>query len=223
MLNKIQILTIVMLSTVSIYAQSDSLKSSFFSLHSGIFLTSLENFDETYDSQYGFVYGLGIGMPLSTRLSIYGKATLFSKSGSPVIKTYNYENGTRTLVSESREGSASFTQWIINGGLLYNYPINENWILGLNGGITYSIVSEKQKNGGGDTILSIEGSGIFGFFFGGILERKFNKSSFSLFFEPQYNSSRSDVLNYVGNYGGLNLNIGARYYFKMKKPKRKNW
>lgn len=217
MQKKTLIFVLVIISSLSIYAQGENLKSVFLSVHSGIYLTSIEDFDKTYNSQLGLVYGLGIGLSLSTRSYLYGKATYFSKSGTPVIQTYNFENGTPVLVSETREGSASYTQWIFNGGFLYNFFLSRDWTLGLNGGITYSRISEEQKNNSGTVSLSVDGSGIFGFFIGGVLEKNFNQSPFSIFIEPQFNFSRSDVLRYVGNYGGLNLNVGARYYFNERR------
>ncbi|MBI5661881.1 MAG: hypothetical protein HZC46_07020 [Ignavibacterium album] len=217
MQKKILIFVLIIISSLSIFAQGENLKSVFLSVHSGIFLTSIEDFDKTYDSQLGLVYGLGIGLPLSTRSYLYGKATYFSKRGTPVIQTYNFENGTPVLVSETREGSASYTQWIFNGGFLYNFFLSRDWTFGLNGGFTYSTISEEQKNNSGTVSLSVDGSGIFGFFIGGVLEKNFNQSPFSIFIEPQFNFSRSDVLRYVGNYGGLNLNVGARFYFKERR------
>ena len=217
MQKKVLIPILVIISSFSIYAQGENLKSVFLSLHSGVFLTSIDNFDKTYDSQLGFVYGLGVGVPLSTRSYLYGKATLFSKSGTPVIQIYDFVNGTPVLVSETREGSASYTQWIINGGFLYNFFLCRDWTLGLNGGITYSIVSEELKNNSGTISLSVDGSGVFGFFVGTVLEKNFDQSPISIFFEPQFNFVRNDVLNHVGNYGGFNLNLGLRYYFKERR------
>lgn len=214
MQKKYLILLIVIISSLTIYAQNEKIKSAYLSIHLGMFLTSIENFDKTYDSQLGFVYGLGVGLPLSSRSYLYGKATLFSKSGIPVIQTYNFVNGMPVLVSETREGTASYTQWIINGGFLYNLFLSKDWTIGLNGGITYSIVSEEQKNNSGMISSSVVGSLIFGFFIGGVLEKNFDKSPFSIFIEPQFNFMRIDVLTYVGNFGGLNLNLGVRYYFK---------
>lgn len=214
---KILLLVLVIIASRSIYAQGENLKSAYLSVHSGIFLNSIEDFDKTYDSQFGFVYGLGVGLPLSTRSYIYVKATLFSKSGTPVIQTYSIVNGTPVLISESREGSASFTQWIVNGVFLYNFFLSRDWTLGLNGGITYSIVSEEQKNKSGAVSLSVDGSGVFGFVVGAVLEKNFVQSPISIFFEPQFNFMRSDVLNYTDNYGGLNLNLGVRYYFKERR------
>jgi len=218
MLKRIQIIIVfTIICSTLIYSQDQNFKTAFLSVHSGIFLTSIEDFDKTYDSQFGLVYGLGAGLPLSTRLYIYGKATLFSKSGTPVIKTYNFVNGTPVLVSETREGSANFTQWIINGGFLYNFFLSQDWTLGINAGITYSRVSEEQKNNSGTISSSVDGSGIFGFFTGALIEKNFSESNFSVFIEPQFNYTRSDILKYVGNYGGLNINIGARYYFKERR------
>ena len=211
------ILVFIIMSSFSIYAQGENLRSPFLSAHSGVFLSSIEDFDKTYDSQLGLVYGAGIGLPLSTRSYLYGKATLFSKSGTPVIRTYNFENGIPVLFSEKREGSASYTQWIMNGGFLYKFFLSLDWTLGINGGVTYSRISEEQKDKNGSLISSKNGSGIFGFFIGGVLEKNFNASPFSIFIEPQFNFSRSDVLKYVGNYGGLNINVGVRYYFKERR------
>lgn len=217
MLKKIRTVVFILSISASVYAQNENFKSSFLSVHSGVFLTAINNFDKTYDSPLGFVYGLGVGLPLSTRAYLYGKATLFSKNGIPVIRTYNFENGTTVLVSERREGSSKYTQWIINGGFLYNFFLSPDWTLGINGGVTYSKVSEEQKNTNGTISLSIDGSGILGFFVGGVLEKNFDKSPFSIFIEPQFNFSRSDVLRYVGNYGGININVGTRYYFKERR------
>jgi len=217
MQKKIITLVVMLLSSFSTYAQSDNLRSPFISVHSGVFLTSIHDFDKTYDSQSGLVYGLGVGLPLSTRSYWYGKATLFTKSGTPVIKSYNFENGMPIIVSEKREGYASYTQWIINGGILYNFFLTPDWTLGLNGGITYSIVSEEQKNNSGTIGSSISGSGIFGFFLGGVLEKNFDKSPFSIFVEPQFNFMQSAILSNFKNYGGLNLNLGVRFYFKNRR------
>ncbi len=201
----------------SIYSQKENLKSPFLSIHTGGFLSYLDNFDKTYDSQLGFVYGLGAGLPVSTRSYIYGKATLFSKTGTPIIRTYYFDSGELVSMTEKREGIAEYDQWIINAGFLYNFFLNPDWILGINAGITYSIISEKQKNKSGERLSSIEANGVIGFFTGGIIEKNFDKSPFSIFFEFQLNFSRNDVLEYVGNYGGINSNLGIRYYFKERR------
>jgi hypothetical protein len=208
------IFIIITVSTTLVFSQDQHFKSAFLSAHTGAFYSSISDFDKTYDSQIGFVYGLGFGLPLSGRSYIYGKATLFAKTGIPVIQTYSFENGVPVLVSETKEGTAEYTQWIINGGYLYNLLLNQDWTLGINGGIAYSIVSEEQKNITGTVSSSIDGSGIFGLFIGAVIEKNFNESHFSVFFEPQFNFNRSDIKEYGGNYGGINLNLGARYYFK---------
>jgi hypothetical protein len=210
-------LIFIILSSVSNYAQSQNLRSIYLSAHTGAFLTANDNFDKTYDSKLGLVYGFGVGLPLSTRSYIYGKATLFSKSGTPVLQTYSFVNGTTILVSEIKEGSAKYNQWIINGGFLYKFFLNLDWTLGINGGITYSKVTEEQKNTNGIISSSINGSGIFGLFIGGVLEKNFDKSPFSIFIEPQFNFSIGDYLKNIRNYGGLNLSVGGRYYFKERR------
>lgn len=215
--NVIRLFILLVLLLATGYGQSVATKSPYLSIHTGVFISSIDNFDKTYDSQMGLVYGLGLGLPVSTRSYIFGKATLFSKSGIPVFQNYSFENGSFVLTSEKREGKAKFTQWIFNGGFLYNFFLSSDWTLGLNGGIAYTKVSEEQKNNDGSAGFTLNGSGVLGFFVGGSIEKNFGTSPFSMFFEPQFNFTRREILTYVANYGGFNMNVGVRYYFKTRR------
>ncbi len=199
-----------------IYSQTEVAKSLFISAHSGGLITSLEDFDKTYDSQAGFVYGIGLGIPFTTRSYLYGKATLFAKNGTPVNKTYGIENGKFVLISETKGGTAKFTEWIFNAGYMYNFFLSPDWTLGINGGISILKMKEEKKYIDGISTTS-DGTGLFGFFAGAALEKNFGKSPFSVFVEIQFNVSRGDVLQYVGDYGGVNINAGARYYLKARR------
>ena len=161
-------------------------------------------------------------MAISERTYAFVKVSYFAKSGTPVTNEFDYSSSAPIFVSVVKEGSAKFTQLLINEGFLYNFFLDADWTLGLNGGITFSLVSKEEKNARGDTYYSTDASGMFGVFIGAVLEKEFNDSYFSVFLEPQYNYVKSNVLiinsttnnAYVGNYGGLNLNVGIRYYFR---------
>ena len=142
----ILILVVFILSNNLLYSQIQLSDSYNFSLHGGIFHTAQDDFDKTYDSNIGFVYGVGFGIPVSTKSYFYGKATYFSKDGVPLKKTYDFVDDKLVLVSEIKEGTAEFSQWVINGGYQHNFPLSVDYILGINGGITYTTISEELKD-----------------------------------------------------------------------------
>ena len=220
------IFLILIFSNTLIYSQEINGKSGFLSLNSGTFVSSINQFPKTYDSRFGFIDGLEVALANTERIYFFLKVSYFTKSGTPVTNDFDYSNGSSIFVKVVKEGSAKFTQLLINEGFIYNFFLGSDLTLGLNGGITFSFVSEEFKNVWGDTYYSTDASGMFGAFIGVSLEKKFNNSHFSIFLEPQYNYLKSNLLiinyttnnTYVGNYGGLNLSAGIRCYFKEIKP-----
>jgi hypothetical protein len=207
----------ILLSQSAVLSQTAELRSAFVSANVGVFVTANANFSKVYDSKAGFVFGGGIGLPLSTRAYLYGKVTYFSKSGVPVIYTYTYQNGNLVSITETKGGTATFKQWIFNGGIQYNIFLSEDFTLGITGGIAYSRFSEEQRSPASSLTSTIDGTGVFGFFGGIGIEKNFQGSPFSVFAEAQYNYSRRDLVGVVGDYGGLNLDLGIRYYFKDRR------
>lgn len=94
--------------TPALFAQHNKDNYVFVSDYTGVFYSFINDFDKTYDSQMGVVYGIGMALPLTKKSFIYGKATLLSKEGVPVIKTWEFSNGTTVLVSEKKEGYATY-------------------------------------------------------------------------------------------------------------------
>jgi hypothetical protein len=211
----------VLLCTLTIFltatALSQDLRSVFISANTGIFLTAHENFSKVYDSNTGIVFGGTLGLPLSTRTYLYGKATYFSKRGVPVIATFAIQNGTPILISETRSGTATFRQWIFDAGLQYNLFLTEMFTIGFNGGLAYSTLSEEQRSADGSFSSSTSGIGSFGFFAGAALEKNFRGVPLSIVLEPQYNYSRRDLVGIIGDYGGLNISLGIRFYFSDRR------
>ena len=199
----------------SLYAQQTELKSAFISANLGAYVVAQSQFDKVYDSNIGFMPGITLGLPLSIRTYIYGKASYFFKNGTPINYTYDLQNGNFVLVSESKEGTAKFREWLFNIGLLYNIFLSEEYTLGINGGLTLVSLYEEKKNS--SYSVTSKGGGLLGFFGGLIIERNFENSPFSAIGAISYNLSRGDIQSFAGNYGGLNVNLGVRYYFNDRK------
>lgn len=181
------------------------------------FISALKDFSKTYDSNLGFAFGAGVGFPLSkisNRMYLYGKATYFSKRGVPVLYSYYYEDGVLVRITERKDGSETFKQWIINCGLQYNLFLLKDFTLGLNGGLTYSAVINKWITKNGTEKGSWNESILTGDFVGIGLEKNFINSPFTIFVEAQYNFTWHVLKTYWRNYGGTNLTVGLRYYFK---------
>jgi hypothetical protein len=85
------------------------------------------------------------------------------------------------------------------------------------GGVTYTRVSETLPIPGTGVSSSLHGSGALGMFGGLAIEKNFLESPFSIFAEAQHNFVRHDLIDQVGDYGGANLTLGIRYYFKERR------
>jgi hypothetical protein len=209
---------VVFLLNVDLFSQTANSNKAFFSLDIGGTITAREDFDQVYSSKFGISYGAGFGIPLSSKLYIYGKATYFSKTGVPIFYTLTYDttSGEFVKTNERKEGSASYSQWFFNPGLQYNFILSDEYTFAINGGFTFTRTDEEQKGLDGSTSIA-KGSGLLGYFGGIALEKNFIDSPFSIFAEAQYNFSRQNILNVIGNYGGTNLALGIHYYFKDRR------
>ena len=212
------LLFLLLNSNSQLFSQTTEPKSAFVSINTGGFITAHQDFTKVYSSSFGLTYGAGVGLPLSSRMHLYGKATYFSKTGVPVLYSNTYDStGAIIKSTETKDGTATFKQWIVNGGLQYDFPLSEDFTVAINGGATYSSIKENRSSLNGTVNGGINGSGILGYFGGLSLEKSFPDSPFAVFAESQYNFSRNDILNFIGNYGGTNLTVGIRYYFKGRR------
>lgn len=199
-----------------IKAQAET-KSAYVSLHGGLIYVSSDSFSKVYNSRFGFIFGGGIGLPISTRLSLYAKAALFRKSGVPVIYNYKFENNNWILESETKDGSAEFRQWLFNFGLQYRILLSAEYLITIDGGINYTLISEDQKSSDGNIGVSQSNNKFLGFWGGIGVERSFDKSPFSLFAELQYDYIKQNIVFLNANYGGIVMNTGIRYNFKLSQ------
>jgi hypothetical protein len=201
----------------SLYAQQTNLKSVFVSANIGVYDVANDQFGKVYNSNLVFMPGITLGIPISTRIYFYNKLSYFSKDGVPVNNIYALQNGNWVLTSESKGGTAKFKEWLINSGLLYNLFLTDEYTFGINGGITFVSINEEKEGPSGSYSSTGKGGGLLGIFGGILLERNFDNSPFSIVGEVQYNFSRRDILSFVGNYGGFNINLGCRFYFSDRR------
>lgn len=69
------------------------------------------------------------------------------------------------------EVNSSFSQLILNGGLLYNFLVTDDLVLGVNGGLTFMVVNQEARLRTGRVISSVENENIWGAF-GGLIAEK---------------------------------------------------
>ncbi|MGE5429483.1 MAG: autotransporter domain-containing protein [Syntrophomonadaceae bacterium] len=214
----ILVVVFLLISHCQMFSQSNIPAPFYISLNAGGFITAHENFSKTYDSNLGFTFGGGIGLPLSSKLYMTGRGSYFSKSGVPILYHYKFDqNGRVTSVTQTKEGTAKYTQWFINGGLEYKIPLSESFTLYPMAGVTYSKYTEEAKSSDGSLGSSINASGVIGLYGGAGLERRLEALPLTVFAETYYNFIRQSLLGITGNIGGASLNLGVRYYLRSKR------
>jgi hypothetical protein len=202
---------------VNINAQQTDMKSFFVSANFGINDIAADNFSKVYDSNLGFSPAISLGLPISTRTYLYAKASYFFKNGVPYTTTYGYQNGQWGVISEVRNGTATFRQLLLHAGLLTKIFLSPEYTIGIDGGLTFISQIEKGSSTDGTLHTTVSSDGFMGFFGGLMIERNFRASPFSIIGDVQYNYSIGGALKPIGNYGGFNAGIGIRYYFNERR------
>jgi len=210
---KTNLVIIVLLFFISgIYAQVDNKRKAFISVNTGMYIPSRTDFKTIYDSWFPFNNGVSIGVPFTnTDIFFYGKAMYFECEGIPIIYHFEISNGVSHTYT-TREGNIKLKQLLFNIGLQYDYSINELNKVIVNGGI--SIVNATEKTNNTSANAESEAKGFSGYFLGLGYERIFNNIPMSVFSEVQYNFNRLIFKALDLSYGGANINVGIRCYFK---------
>ena len=166
------------------------------------------------ESALSFVFGgsVGIPVPLIKNLFLYAKTSYSSYSNFQSFYNTSYLNYSVQLSDEFVEVNSSFSQLILNGGLLYNFLVTEELSLGVNGGLTFMVINQEARLRTGTVISSVENENIWGAFGGVIAEKRWDDSNFSTFVEAQYNYAESDAVYRPGALSAMNYTIGVRYY-----------
>ena len=161
-----------------------------------------------------FVVGgsFGIPVPVVKDLYLYLRTAYTSQSNFQSFYNTSYLNYNVNFSNEFVEVNSTFTQLILNGGLLYNFLVTDDYTLGVNGGLTFMILNQEARLRTGVVISSVENENIWGAFGGVIGEKRWEDSNFSTFIEIQYNYAESDAVYRPGALSAMNYTFGARYY-----------
>lgn len=207
------LLYLLVFLAVTINAQSYLKNSSPFL--SGIAgAVSMNQSDSRGQGGLSFVFGgsLGIPIPFVKNLFIYARTSYSSQSNFQSLYNTSYLNASVQLSDAFTEVNSSFSQLILNGGLLYNFILSEEFVLGVNGGLSFMVINQEARLRTGTVISSIDNENIWGAFGGIIAEKRWDDSNFSTFAEAQYNYAESDAVYRPGALSAMNYTIGVRYY-----------
>ena len=161
-----------------------------------------------------FVVGgsFGIPVPFIKNLFLYTRTSYTSQSNFQSFYNTSYLNYSVQFSDEFVEVNSSFSQLVINGGLLYNFLVTDELVLGVNGGLTFMVINQEAKLRTGTVISSVDNENIWGAFGGIIAEKRWDDSNFSMFLEAQYNYAESDAVYRPGSLSAMNYTFGVRYY-----------
>ncbi len=157
-------------------------------------------------------FGGSFGIPIIKNLYLYTRSSYTSKSNFQSFYNTAYLNNSLSLSEDFVQANSSFSQLLINGGLLYNIRITEEFVLGLNGGLTFMVLNQEAKLRTGQIISSIDNENIWGAFTGVIVEKSWEDIDATTFFEAQYNYAESDALYRSDALNVMNYTFGIRYY-----------
>ena len=214
-MNKKLVLLLILLISSTIIAQVHLRKTSPFI--SGMAGASKVNFSGN-DGQnpFSFAFGgsFGIPVPFVKNLFLYARTSYTSQSNFQSFYNTSYLSNTVQLLEGFTEVNSSFSQLILNGGLLYNFILSDEFVLGVNGGLTFMVINQEARLITGRVISSIDNEKIWGAFGGLIAEKRWDESNFTTFAEAQYNYAESDAFYRPGALSAMNYTFGLRYYFE---------
>ncbi len=178
----------------------------------GVASINLSSNDGQTPLSLAFGGSIGIPVPLIKNLFLYARTSYISQSNFQSFYNTSYLNNIVQLSDEFVEVNSSFSQLILNGGLLYNFIVTNEFVLGVNGGLTFMVVNQEARLRTGRVISSVENENIWGAFGGLIAEKRWDDSNFSTFAEAQYNYAESDAVYRPGALSAMNYTFGVRYY-----------
>lgn len=195
------------------YLQHNSI---FFGGMAGVATVNLSGKDGQNPVSLALGGSVGIPVPLIKNLFLYARTSYISQSNFQSFYNTSYLNTDIQLSEDFVELNSSFSQLIINGGLLYNFLVTEDFVLGVNGGMTFMVVNQEARLRTGRVISSVDNENIWGAFGGVVAEKRWDDSNFSTFAEAQYNYAESDAEYRPGAFSAMNYTFGVRYYLAGK-------
>lgn len=212
MKKRLVILFILFISTTNIAQIHLRSNTPFISGMAGAAKLNLSGYDGQNPFSFTFGGSFGIPVPFVKNLFLYARTSYTSQSNFQSFYNTSYLNNTVQLSEDFTEVNSSFSQLILNGGLLYNFILSEEFVLGINGGLTFMVINQEARLRTGRVISSIDNERIWGAFGGLIAEKRWDDSNFSTFAEAQYNYAESDAFYRPGTLSAMNYTFGVRYY-----------
>jgi len=198
---KSTLLLILFIIISNISAQSKVKNSGYLSIHGGAYTVLSENYDKYYERKFGTIFGLSLGVPVSSRINLFAKLSYFENESIPTSDLTNDKTKTSVL-----------KQLLFNSGIQYKILNASRVNLYLQTGLTAAIIDEERKDEIGAFTYEIEGNGNFGIFAGGIIEINLWNSPVSILGEFNYVYSWSPLLEYDETFKAINFVVGLRYY-----------
>ncbi len=204
----------VLFSVSDISAQKFRKKSAFVSGLVGV--AQVSNSSNGGENPVALSFGGSFGYPITKNLFLYTRGSFTSKSNFQSFYNTSYISSQIQLSDQFVEVNSSFSQLLLNGGLLYSFNLSDEFALGVSGGVTFSVVNQEAKLIGGHVVSSIDNETIWGYFGGVMVEKSWDDSNASTFIEAQYNYAISDAPYHASALNNLNFTFGVRYYLSRR-------
>jgi hypothetical protein len=214
-MKKLIILSILLFTVGSSFGQLNKPKTNsvFISGLAGATKVSFSGNESQNPFSFAFGGSFGVPVPFVENLFFYARTSYTSQSNFQSLFNSSYLTNNVQLSEQFAEVNSSFSQLILNGGLLYNFIVTDDLVLGINGGLTFMIINQEARLRTGRVISAIDNERIWGAFGGVIAEKRWDDSNFSTFAEAQYNYAESDAFYRPGALSAMNYTFGVRYYF----------
>ena len=191
-------------------AQSFHKKSAFVSGLVGA--ASLNNSGINERNSFALTFGGSFGIPVTKNLFLYTRTSYTSKSNFQSYYNTSYLTSQFQYSDQLSLVNSSFSQLLINTGLLYNFYLSQFFALGVSGGVTFAVLNQDAALVGGHVISKVDNETIWGAFGGLMAEKGWEDSNITTFAEAQYNYARSDASYHSNALNRMNFTFGVRYY-----------
>jgi hypothetical protein len=206
-----KIFIIIFISSSAIFSQSKFNSDSPF-ISGLVGAAKISNSSTGGGSPVSLAFGGSFGIPIVKNLYFYTRTSYTSYSNFQSYFNTSYLTNNFQNSNQLTEVNSSFSQLLVNGGLLYNFILSDEFVLGFNGGLSFMVVNQDAKLRTGTVISNVDNENIWGAFAGVIVEKSWEESDVTTFFEAQYNYAKSDALYRMSALSAMNYTFGVRYY-----------
>ncbi len=170
----------------------------FYQVYGGLFHPSLDGYRATYGSSSDFVWGMGMGLPVSADF-------LF------VVAELSWFKG-KAFIPGTPDVNAELKQKFIHVGLMNKYFIARTIAVRFQGGLNYNSI-ERTATPSGGTQVKHELPRKIGYFGGVGLENMLAGGRMSVFADAVYDYRRSVEPDIFGDFGGVRIVAGLAVYW----------